>query len=85
MSNEILFAQDLVLADFSQHIHPTIKSYEKIKSIDLSQLNNIDSAGVAYLVQIKMQYPELLLNNASAKLRVLAELYGVEHIFINNG
>ena len=85
MSNEILFSQNLILADFSQYIHPTIESYETIKSIDLSQLKNIDSAGVAYLVQIKMQYPELLLSNASAKLRVLGELYGVENIFINNG
>ena len=85
MSNEILFSQNLVLADFSQHIHPTIESYETIKSIDLSELKSIDSAGVAYLVQIKMQYPELMLSNASAKLRILAELYGVEHIFINNG
>lgn len=85
MNNEILFNNELLLADFNGHTPQTIGRYETIKNIDLSQLNNIDSAGVAYLVQIKMQYPQLILSNASAKLQVLAELYGVEHIFINNG
>lgn len=85
MSNEVLFGKDLLLADLSLNIYQKIESYQTVKHIDLSQLNNIDSAGVAYLVQIKVQYPELLLSNASSKLRILAELYGVEHIFINNG
>jgi len=49
--------------------------------LDLSQLDNIDSAGVAYLVQIKTQHPAILMINASAKLFVLAELYGVENLF----
>lgn len=85
MKNEILFKHELLLADLNKQTQPTIGTYQTIKNIDLSQLNNIDSAGVAYLVQIKMQYPQLILSNASAKLQVLAELYGVEYIFINNG
>ena len=83
MSNDLLFAQDLLLADLSKQIHPAINTYQMIKKIDLSQLNNIDSAGIAYLVQIKSRYPDLLLINASKKLHILAELYGVENIFIN--
>ena len=85
MSDEMLFEKDLLLVNLSLHAHPSISTYQKIKAINLSQLNNIDSAGIAYLVQIKTKFPELMLINASVKLHVLAELYGVEYIFINNG
>jgi len=81
MSNCLLLDHDLLLADLSKQAHPSISHYQTITEIDLSQLHNIDSAGVAYLVQIKTHYPTLLLMNASAKLKVLAELYGVETLF----
>lgn len=81
MNNDLVFDFDLLLTDFSKKIHPEINAYQAVTKIDLSQLKKVDSAGVAYLVQIKTQYPALLLLNASAKLRVLTELYGVENLF----
>lgn len=81
MSNDLLLSLDLLLANLSEQTYPAIDTYQTVDKVDLSQLNKVDSAGVAYLVQIKTQYPALLLINASAKLRVLAELYGVEDLF----
>lgn len=81
MSDDLLFDQDLLLAGLNMKKHPGINSYHAVKKVDLSALSNIDSAGVAYLVQIKIQYPALLLVNASMKLQVLAQLYGVENLF----
>lgn len=81
MSNSMLLEQDLLLANLSEQTYPALDTYKAVENLDLSQLNNVDSAGVAYLVQIKTQYPALQLVNASAKLLVLAELYGVEIFF----
>tara|TARA_R110001592_G_scaffold310472_1_gene585015 strand:- start:1172 stop:1423 length:252 start_codon:yes stop_codon:yes gene_type:complete len=81
VSNDLLLSLDLLLANLSEQTYPAIDTYQTVDKVDLSQLNKVDSAGVAYLVQIKTQYPALLLINASAKLRVLAELYGVENLF----
>ena len=81
MSNDLLLSLDLLLANLSEQTYPAIDTYQTVDKVDLSQLNKVDSAGVAYLVQIKTKYPALLLINASAKLRVLAELYGVENLF----
>ena len=81
MSNSMLLEQDLLLANLSEQTYPALDTCKAVENLDLSQLNNVDSAGVAYLVQIKTQYPALQLVNASAKLLVLAELYGVEIFF----
>lgn len=81
MSDYILFEQDLLLADLAKQKQPAIDTYQHVKTIDLRQLQRVDSAGAAYLVQIKTQYPTLLLINAAEKLLVLAELYGVESLF----
>ena len=81
MSNSMLLERNLLLADLSEQTYPAVNTYHAVESLDLSQLNNIDSAGVAYLVQIKTRYPALLLVNASDKLRILTELYGVENFF----
>lgn len=81
MSNVLLLEQDLLLEHFNQQLPKVISSYESFSALDLTQVKRIDSAGVAYLVQIKMHFPNLSLLNASPKLRVLAELYGVENLF----
>ena len=81
MNDNLLFNQNLLLSDFNAQVHPEVSSYQSVKKIDLSELNKVDSAGVAYLVQIKTQYPALLLVNASTKLKALAKLYGVEYLF----
>jgi len=81
MSNSMLLERDLLLANLSEQTYPVLETYQAFENLDLSQLNNVDSAGLAYLVQIKTQYPTLKLVNASVKLHVLAELYGVEDFF----
>ncbi|MEJ6077353.1 hypothetical protein MT391_02240 [Vibrio sp. 1-Bac 57] len=81
MSNDLLLSLDLLLANLSEQTYPAIETYQTVNNVDLSQINKIDSAGVAYLVQIKTKYPALKLINASDKLRILAELYGVENLF----
>ncbi|MBB1271565.1 MULTISPECIES: lipid asymmetry maintenance protein MlaB [Psychromonas] len=81
MSNDLLLSLDLLLANLSEQTYPAIETYQAVNNVDLSQITKIDSAGVAYLVQIKTKYPALKLINASDKLRILAELYGVENLF----
>ena len=81
MNKKLVLSQKLLLADLSMKNHIEINAYKTVKEIDLSLVNKIDSAGIAYLVQIKIKYPALVLIKASAKLQVLAELYGVEHLF----
>lgn len=81
MSKAVLLNRDLLLATLSIQAPPAISSYQNVLQIDLQQITAIDSAGIAYLVQIKMQYPKLLLYNASDKLLSLAELYGVDIFF----
>ncbi|MEL0628706.1 hypothetical protein [Psychromonas aquatilis] len=81
MSNKLLLEESLLLAGFSEQRYPVVSAYQDVTTLDLSRLTNVDSAGVAYLVQIKTKYPTILLANASAKLKVLAALYGVENLF----
>jgi len=81
MSKHFLFDRDLLLAGLSKQSYPGVSTYHSVTHLDLSQLDNIDSAGVAYLVQIKTQHPAILMINAPTKLLVLAELYGIENLF----
>ena len=81
MSTPFLLSGDLLLENISNQSFLDIENYKAITVVDLTQINKIDSAGIAYLVQIKIHYPALLLINASAKLLILAELYGVEKFF----
>lgn len=81
MSHAQQLSVDLLLANLSKQDCPAIQAYRDTQVLDLSQVTKIDSAGVAYLVQIKIRYPALLLTNAPEKLRVLAALYGVENFF----
>ena len=85
MSQEYLFSGDLLLAGLSEQAYPAVNTFSSFNKINLSQLVNVDSAGVAYLVQIKIQYPMLILIHASPKLLVIASLYGVEHFFEKEG
>jgi len=81
VSTPFLLSGDLLLENISNQSFLDIENYKAITVVDLTQINKIDSAGIAYLVQIKIHYPALLLINASAKLLILAELYGVEKFF----
>ncbi|AGH81887.1 hypothetical protein PCNPT3_09745 [Psychromonas sp. CNPT3] len=69
------------LANLSLKNYPTLSTYETIKTIELQKLDNIDSAGLAYLVQIKSHFPSIVLTGVSQKTQILSHLYGVNFIF----
>lgn len=72
---------DLLLSALSAKKFPDIKTYQNTKVINLQQLTNIDSAGIAYLVQIKTISPALCFEGVSDKILTLADLYGVSFFF----
>ena len=72
---------DLLLSELSDNKFPDIKVYQNIKLIDLQHLKNIDSAGVAYLVQIKTNNSDISFVGVSDKILILADLYGVNFLF----
>ena len=77
----IALTGNLLLKALSSKRFPSIASYENIKAIDLQQLTNIDSAGVAYLAQIKSNYTDLCFVGVSDKILILANLYGLSFLF----
>jgi len=72
---------NLVLSELSNRAFPTIKSYHTIKTIDLQGVKNIDSAGIAYLAQIKTTYAMIQFINSAEKIAILSALYGVAFLF----
>jgi len=72
---------DLMLSELSAQKFPDIKKYQNKKVIDLQDLTNIDSAGIAYLVQIKTNSPTICFQGVSDKILILADLYGVSFFF----
>jgi ABC-type transporter Mla MlaB component len=72
---------DLLLSELSAKKFPDIKTYQNTQKIDLQQLTNIDSAGIAYLVQIKTTNPNLCFQGVSDNVLTLAGLYGVSFLF----
>jgi ABC-type transporter Mla MlaB component len=82
LNNEtVVLTGNLVLTELSGKSFPDITSYQNVKSIDLQQLENIDSAGIAYIAQIKSHYPALRFVGISDKIHVLANLYGLSFLF----
>jgi len=77
----VVLTGHLLLTALSEKQFPDIASFENVKTIDLQQLQDIDSAGVAYLVQIKTYYSMINIIGVSDKIRVLADLYGVNFLF----
>ncbi|KPU82265.1 hypothetical protein JI57_04370 [Psychromonas sp. PRT-SC03] len=71
----------LLLAPLSLKIYPELSTYETINQVDLQLLDNIDSAGLAYLVQIKSHFPSIIFVGVSQKMLILSHLYGVNFIF----
>ncbi|WP_372880512.1 lipid asymmetry maintenance protein MlaB [Psychromonas sp.] len=72
---------NLVLSELSAKKFPDITAYQNKKVIDLQQITNIDSAGIAYLVQIKTSCPGVSFKDGSDKVLILADLYGVSFFF----
>ena len=72
---------NLLLSELSDNKFPDMKVYQNIKTIDLQHLKNIDSAGVAYLVQIKTNNSDVSFVGVSDKILILADLYGVNFLF----
>ncbi|WP_022939966.1 STAS domain-containing protein [Psychromonas hadalis] len=72
---------NLLLSELSNRCFPRIKSYQSIKTIDLQGVKNIDSAGIAYLAQIKATYSAIQFINGTEKIAILSALYGVDFLF----
>ncbi len=81
VSDSISLHGDLLLEPISMHKFPSVNSFSEIKNIDLQQLKNVDSAGIAYLVQIKHHFQGIVITGASQKVLTLADLYGVSFLF----
>jgi len=77
----IKLSGNLVLSELSEQVFPPIKSYHAIKTIDLQGVKNIDSAGIAYLAQIKTTYAMIQFINSAEKIAILSALYGVAFLF----
>ncbi|PKF60468.1 hypothetical protein CW745_14755 [Psychromonas sp. psych-6C06] len=76
---------DLVLQALSLQRYPDIKSYSNIKTIDLQGVKTIDSAGIAYLAQIKTAFSTIQFINSAEKIFILSALYGVDFLFTERG
>ena len=76
---------NLVLTELSNRQFPKLKSFLSVKKIDLQGVKNIDSAGIAYLAQIKSTYPQVQFINGTEKIFVLSALYGVDFLFTERG
>jgi len=76
---------ELVLSELSKRSFPDIKSYGNTKKIDLQGVKNIDSAGIAYLAQIKTTYSTIQFINSAEKIATLSALYGVDFLFKEQG
>ena len=82
VNNEtITLTGNLVLNELSDKHFPEVAGYRKIKTVDLQQLKNIDSAGIAYMAQIKSHCPNICFARISDKTRVLADLYELSFLF----
>ena len=76
----IVLTGNLLLNELSDKHFPEVAVYQNVKTIDLQQLKNIDSAGLAYIAQIKSHYPEICFAGISDKILVLANLYGLSFL-----
>ncbi|WP_413699815.1 lipid asymmetry maintenance protein MlaB [Psychromonas sp. KJ10-10] len=76
---------NLVLSELSKQKFPHIKTYLDIKKIDLQGVKTIDSAGIAYLAQIKSTHSNIQFVNITEKISVLSELYGIDFLFTERG
>lgn len=77
----IVLTGNLSLNELSNRNFPEVAGYEHVKTIDLQQLKSIDSAGIAYIAQIKNHYPDICFAGISDKILVLANLYGLSFLF----
>lgn len=71
----------LLLSALSGKKFPDISTYSDKKIVNVENLTDIDSAGIAYLAQIKSTYADLSFVGLSDKILVLAHLYGLSFIF----
>jgi len=81
IDNKLVLTGNLLLRELSDKKFPEIITYKSIKVVDLQSLGNIDSAGIAYLAQIKSQFPDLGFTGASENSSLLANLYGLHFLF----
>lgn len=85
MDKQTKLSGNLVLSELSNKNFPKVKSYQTVKTIDLQGLKNIDSAGIAYLAQIKTTNSTVQFINCAEKISILSALYGVDFLFTERG
>lgn len=76
----IFLKGNLCLSGLSSKKYPELSSYREIKVVDVHDLSDVDSAGIAYLTQIKSKYSDLNFVGLSDKILVLAHLYGLSFL-----
>ncbi len=81
MGDQFKLSGNLILTELSKQSFPEIKSYLAIKTIDLQGVITIDSAGIAYLAQIKTTHSAIQFINSAEKIVILSALYGVDFLF----
>lgn len=82
INNEtMVLTGNLRLEELSAQNIPAMNAYQNVKIIDLQQLKNIDSAGLAYLVNIKNHYSAMRFTGVPDKILVLGNLYGLSFLF----
>ena len=80
----IALTTDLVLSVLSAEISPINKAeIHRLTTLDLEKVKNIDSAGLAYLADLKILNPKLSFSGYSEKIVLLSRLYGLNFLFYN--
>lgn len=81
--NSISLSDDLILSSLSAGNMPIdCSKIIEIGNVDLKNIKNIDSAGLAYLAQLKILNPKLSFSGYSEKIVLLSNLYGLNFLFI---
>ena len=83
-TKSITLTTDLILSALSIKNNPIEKAeIHLIENVNLENINYIDSAGLAYLAQLKILNPKLSFSGYSEKIVLLSRLYGLNFLFCN--
>ncbi len=78
----LVLKNDLVLNELcsSNEVMDTT-DFSCVENIDLKDVQTIDSAGLAYLAQLKILHPKLSFSGYPKKIVLLSKLYGLSFLF----
>lgn len=79
---KLILKNDLVLNNLcsNNEVMSTI-DFSCVENIDLKDVQRIDSAGLAYLTQLKILHPKLSFSGYSKQIVLLSKLYGLSFLF----